>query len=447
MKKRALKKLLGGIMISALVAGMAGQMAFCNDEISAAKKASLATKSITLTVSQKKTIKIKNKKKGAKYSFASSSKKIAKVTKKGVVTGVKKGSAKITVKEKSKVKGKMKTRKIGVVKVTVRKADVIPNVTVAPTIEPTQPVVQPTAQPTATPELTPSPTPDVYTKQLFSVEINEEVVETVEGSTVTVDMKYFTGDVSGEYFNGSVLNESSNVVKTYKDGKTTNRAIFILNGTDDTGAACKLFIQDEGVKNGDTFVTSPIIITDSSSLRWMEKADIQGRVKVDEDGTKTVTYYWNESSTKEKEDPVIKRPDETKTYDKELFRFFIGIGASDEVKSLDRSTTLIHFNATGDFDNFVGETVRGSVDTRLRFPGQVEALSARYILEGTDKDGNPCRIYVENNGIDDNGMVTEPTIITDCPDYAWIETAPLHGTVSWVPQLTIHVWTTSDAAK
>ena len=58
--------------------------------------------------------------------------------------------------------------------------------------------------------------------------------------------------------------------------------------------------------------------------------------------------------------------------------------------------------------------------------------------------GNPCKIYVENNGIDDNGMVTEPIIITDSPEYAWIETAPLHGTVSWGAKLNIHMWTTSN---
>ncbi len=39
-------------------------------------------------------------------------------------------------------------------------------------------------------------------------------------------------------------------------------------------------------------------------------------------------------------------------------------------------------------------------------------------------------------------MVTEPTIITDNPDFAWVETAPLHGTVSWGSKLNIHMWTT-----
>ncbi len=106
---------------------------------------------------------------------------------------------------------------------------------------------------------------------------------------------------------------------------------------------------------------------------------------------------------------------------------------------------MIHFNARGECENFNGKTVADSVDTRLKFTGMIETLSARYIMDGTDSKGNPCRVYVENNGIDNNGMVTEPIIITDCPDYAWIETAPLHGTVSWETGLTIHMWTTEDS--
>ena len=128
--------------------------------------------------------------------------------------------------------------------------------------------------------------------------------------------------------------------------------------------------------------------------------------------------------------------------------FYIGIGGSDEVQGHRGTITAIHFDAKGECENFNGKTVangKNDCDTRFKIPGRVESLSARYILDGTDKNGNPCRIYVENNGVDNNGMTTEPTIITDSPDYAWVETAPLHGTVSWEKGLTIHMWTTADA--
>ena len=108
---------------------------------------------------------------------------------------------------------------------------------------------------------------------------------------------------------------------------------------------------------------------------------------------------------------------------------------------------MIHFGGSANCDRFKGNIVADSVDTRLKFSGQVETLSARYILEGVDDDGNECRIYVENNGVDDKGMVTQPVIITDNPKFAWIESAPLHGTTSWGSTLQIHMWTTADAVQ
>ena len=70
----------------------------------AAKKATLAGKSFSLNVGQKKKIVIKKKKKGAKYTYRSSSVKVAKVSKSGMVTARKSGKAMITVKEKIKKK-------------------------------------------------------------------------------------------------------------------------------------------------------------------------------------------------------------------------------------------------------------------------------------------------------------------------------------------------------
>lgn len=81
------------------------------DSARAAKKAALKAKSMHLTIGESKKIKLKNNK--AKYTFTSSAKKIAKVNKKGKVTAVKKGQAKITVKEVIKKGKKKRTRKVG----------------------------------------------------------------------------------------------------------------------------------------------------------------------------------------------------------------------------------------------------------------------------------------------------------------------------------------------
>lgn len=110
----------------------------------AAKKAKLSTKKLTVKVGKKKTIKIKNKVKKAKYTFKVKKASIAKVSKKGVVTGKKAGSTTVTVKEK---KGK-KTRKVGTVKVTVTKTT--SKKTTTPTLAPSA-TAAPTTAATATP--------------------------------------------------------------------------------------------------------------------------------------------------------------------------------------------------------------------------------------------------------------------------------------------------------
>ena len=124
----------------------------------ASAKAKLAKKTFTLTVRQKKKISIKGKKKKAVYTFTSSNKK-ATVSKKGIVTAKKAGTAKITVKEK--LKGKKK--RIGTVTVTIKnkkKRTQIPAVTETPSEVPatTKPTITPTVTPTATPTATPKPT-------------------------------------------------------------------------------------------------------------------------------------------------------------------------------------------------------------------------------------------------------------------------------------------------
>ena len=126
----------------------------------AAEKAKLVKKKLTLTVGQKKKIAIKSKKKKAKYSFKASNKK-ASVSKSGVITAKKAGKVKIAVKEKLK----KKTRKVGTITVTIKKK--IAQNTTVPALNTPTPVVtatpaaspsnEPTAEPTATATATPTP--------------------------------------------------------------------------------------------------------------------------------------------------------------------------------------------------------------------------------------------------------------------------------------------------
>lgn len=178
-------------------------------------------KSISVKVGQKKKISITGKKKGAKYSFKSSSKKTVSVTGTGIVKGLKKGKATITVKETYKKKKKT----LGKVKVTVMRKNantnsnntenttnptVNPTVTAEPTVNPTvtpgtqtqAPTTKPTTKPTAKPTATPTSTPETINVNITDIS-NKDVyvgdgdsVETkVEGNTVVSKIPQFTGIV------------------------------------------------------------------------------------------------------------------------------------------------------------------------------------------------------------------------------------------------------------
>ncbi len=116
MLTKKIKKSLSGLLAFAMV--VTGLSVQAEDVAQAAAKAKLKTKKISIKVGAKKKITIKKKKAKAKYTFSSSKKKVASVSKSGTVKGKKAGKAKITVKEKYK----KKVRKLGVVKVTVKKS-------------------------------------------------------------------------------------------------------------------------------------------------------------------------------------------------------------------------------------------------------------------------------------------------------------------------------------
>lgn len=429
----------------------------------AAKKSALPRKKLTLYEGQKKAISIKNKNKKAAYTFTSSSPKKAAVSKKGVITAKKQGKAKINVKEKLKSGGKKTVRKVGVITVTIQKkkfpqqtppsqASAAPTAAaLTPPATATAPAAQnpiqasPSGSPQDLPQTTqpptvpPSPTPDLYTKTVLTLSVTDKDLYSVDGNTCRVDMQYFDGEASGDYFNGSTSDEGTVVIKDYKEGNKQLCARYMLKGTDPDGKNCSIFIEDNAVADETgAFITKPTIITDSDALAWLETADLQGRI-TDVDGKKTIRIVWNESNTEPIPPREVIRPDESLSYPNEIFTFTIDIGKTSAVTGDTGKASMIHFGGASDCANFKGTIVSDCVDTRLKYNGQIETLSARYILSGTDTDGNPCHVYVENNGIDDNGMVTTPIIITDNPDLAWVESAKLHGTVSWSPKLTIHV--------
>lgn len=117
---------------------------------------------------------------------------------------------------------------------------------------------------------------------------------------------------------------------------------------------------------------------------------------------------------------------------KEVLTIYVKVTEALEVKGKIGEAAMLFFGGTVDCDNFKGIILPGGIDTQKEFYGGNRVLSARYILEGEDKAGKKCKIFIENIGTaDDSGRVetTTPRIITDSEYLSFLETSKLEGTI------------------
>ena len=116
---------------------------------------------------------------------------------------------------------------------------------------------------------------------------------------------------------------------------------------------------------------------------------------------------------------------------KEVLTVNVEIKEEYEVKGKTGSAKMILFGGNIDCEAFKGKILPGGVDTQRQRPGENVMLSARYIAEGTDSEGNKCKLFIENNGeiLEDGSIVTRPKIYTDSKALSYIEKAELTGTV------------------
>lgn len=83
-----------------------------------------------------------------------------------------------------------------------------------------------------------------------------------------------------------------------------------------------------------------------------------------------------------------------------IMLFHVTIDPADitDVKCGLEAATMIPFHATVDSPLFTGETVPGSVDVQQENAAGIRSLCARYAFRGTDREGTPCTLFVENCG-------------------------------------------------
>lgn len=111
----------------------------------------------------------------------------------------------------------------------------------------------------------------------------------------------------------------------------------------------------------------------------------------------------------------------------EVLRVYVNVIGCQEVVSEKETVRMLSFDGTCDGPYFKGTILSGGVDTQRVDSAGKGTLSARYMIEGTDCEGNACRLFIENNA--PTGGTTTPVIVTDSPVLKWMETAKLQGRI------------------
>jgi alpha/beta superfamily hydrolase len=83
------------------------------------------------------------------------------------------------------------------------------------------------------------------------------------------------------------------------------------------------------------------------------------------------------------------------------------------------------FGGYCDNQYFKGKVLPGGFDNMKKIDG-VATLSTRYVLEGTDKNGQVCKMFIENNALQGSSY-SSPTVFTDSKALAFLNDSPLVG--------------------
>ncbi len=60
--------------------------------------------------------------------------------------------------------------------------------------------------------------------------------------------------------------------------------------------------------------------------------------------------------------------------------------------------TMIPFTGRVESELFTGEILPGATDVQVENPAGSRNMCAKYMFQGTDREGNACHLFVENNG-------------------------------------------------
>ena len=106
-----------------------------------------------------------------------------------------------------------------------------------------------------------------------------------------------------------------------------------------------------------------------------------------------------------------------------IFHMTLDRGAISRLEAPAGSAVIIPFTGYVESALFSGRVLPGAADVQVVNAAGVRHMCASYMFEGTDSAGQPCRLFVRNNGWFEKGSVPQPfdaapTFLTDSPTLA-----------------------------
>ncbi|MGN0998188.1 MAG: DUF3237 family protein [Faecousia sp.] len=107
--------------------------------------------------------------------------------------------------------------------------------------------------------------------------------------------------------------------------------------------------------------------------------------------------------------------------DKLIFDFQIQTNDAlvSELRATNGVALMIPFGGHVESELFTGKILPGAIDIQVENAANIRHMCARYMFEGVDYTGTPCRLFVDNNGYFEpnthnfNPFRTCPTFMTD----------------------------------
>lgn len=259
------KRLLAGVLAASLV--LVGSAVDGKSSQAASAKAKLSLKGTTITVGQKKTLKIKKKnvKKIKSQKWTSSKKSVATISSKGKLTAKKAGKTivkcKLTYIAKGKKKAVKKTLKCTVV-VKNKKTVTTPNAVKQTTTPVTKPTATAVLTPTQVPTLTPTVVPTQVPTLTPTAAPTLAPTETPDDPTVTPEQTYATS-YKGMDANNPLLTNSFACDPTAIE---YNGRVYVYM-TNDTQ---EYYGQGDDGENGYGYITSMHVISSDDLVNWTD---------------------------------------------------------------------------------------------------------------------------------------------------------------------------------